>query len=76
MLTKPELRNASSLIFYHNDVLVPDEFLTIINETTIQLHVEKPPPSNSMYYCKLRAEPELGLPELPVCLNTVVVGCK
>lgn len=76
MLTKLELRNASSLIFYHNDAVVPKEFLTVINATTVELYVEKPAASNSMYYCKLRAEPDLGLPENPVCLNTVVVGFK
>lgn len=71
-----EGRNASSLIFYHNAALVPPEFLSVVNSTTLRLYVEKPPPSNSMYYCKLKANPELGLPEVPVCLNTVAVGYK
>lgn len=49
------------------------EYITIINETTISMYVEKPPPAEDMYYCKLRfSYKDNGA----VCLNKVVIGCK
>lgn len=64
--------NSSSLVFYHNDVRVPDQFLTIVNETTLRLYVEKPPISESLYSCKLLNKNEVK----GVCLNYVYVGTK
>ena len=51
------------------------EFITIINETTISLDIEKPPPAEDMYYCRLRLQNHNKQLEA-VCLNKVVVGCK
>lgn len=69
-------RNASQLEFHKRGTPIPPEFVHIVNETTLRFYDERPSPSSSMYYCKLKADPEHNLPEESVCLNSVAVGCK
>lgn len=67
-------KNSSDLVFFHNDKQLEPEFITVLNETAIALYIEKPPPADYMYYCKLRlnkTEDDIG-----VCLNKVAVGCE
>lgn len=47
-------KNASDLVFFRNNKRMEPEFITIVNETTISLNVDKPPPAEDMYYCKLK----------------------
>ena len=65
--------NSSSLRFFHDEYEVSQEFLNIINETTLRLYVEKPPISNSLYSCKLMTTSNNYK---GVCLNYVFVGSK
>lgn len=67
-------RNASDLTFYQGDKEVPPKYITITNETTIQLHVDHLPLNKYIYYCKLR-QPYEKQP-IAVCLNQVIVGSK
>ncbi|XP_054259785.1 cytokine receptor-like isoform X1 [Macrosteles quadrilineatus] len=62
--------NSSSLVFYHTSYKVMPEFISIVNESTARLYIEKPVPMKDMYYCKLIN----GTEESPVCLNSVAVG--
>lgn len=64
--------NSSNLAFYHTSFKVQPEFVTIVNESTARLYIEKPVPMKDMFYCKLAN----GTEESPVCLNSVAVGCK
>ncbi|XP_043508865.1 cytokine receptor [Frieseomelitta varia] len=68
-------KNASDLVFFRNQKEMESEFITIINETTISLDIEKPPPAEDMYYCRLRLQNHNKQLEA-VCLNKVVVGFK
>ncbi|XP_017887788.1 uncharacterized protein LOC108629550 [Ceratina calcarata] len=69
-------KNASDLVFFRNKKEMEPEFITIINETTIALDVEKPPPAEDMYYCRLKLNNEHYEEYEAVCLNKVVVGFK
>nr|CAD7571660.1 unnamed protein product [Timema californicum] len=73
-------RSARDLIFLRDNKVVPSEFLEIINETTVRLYVKQPPPSESMYYCKLQTPADEIKPgqsrDTAVCLNKVFVGTK
>lgn len=69
-------KNASDLVFFRSNKEMDPQFITIINETTISLDIEKPPPAEEMYYCKLRLNNDYNKQEEAVCLNKVVVGCK
>ncbi|CAG2054668.1 unnamed protein product [Timema podura] len=73
-------RSARDLIFLRDSKVVPSEFLEIINETTVRLYVKQPPPSESMYYCKLQTPADELKPgqsrNTAVCLNKVFVGTK
>lgn len=69
-------KNASDLVFFRNKKEMEPQFITIINETTISLDVERPPPAEDMYYCKLRLHSDYNKQYEAVCLNKVVVGCK
>lgn len=73
--SKPR-KNSSDLLFVRNNKEMEQEFIQIINETTIQLDFKLPPPSDDMYYCKLRLDTVHGKELQAVCLNKVVVGCK
>uniref|UniRef100_T1HH20 Fibronectin type-III domain-containing protein n=2 Tax=Rhodnius prolixus TaxID=13249 RepID=T1HH20_RHOPR len=63
--------NSSSLTFFRNDVEVSNEFVTRVNDTTIRLYIKNPPPSRSVYYCKLKTS---SRNLIAVCLNYVLVG--
>ncbi|XP_071454335.1 cytokine receptor isoform X2 [Hetaerina americana] len=67
-------RNASHLVFYRNDELVPPEFLRVVNTTTLKLYVKEMPASSDMYYCRLKLRNGHDLKS--VCLNSVFVGYK
>ncbi|XP_076178162.1 cytokine receptor domeless [Ptiloglossa arizonensis] len=69
-------KNASDLVFFRSNKEMDPQFITIINETTISLDIEKPPPAEEMYYCKLRLNNDYNKQEEAVCLNKVVVGFK
>ncbi|XP_015122629.1 cytokine receptor [Diachasma alloeum] len=69
-------KNASDLIFFRSNREMEPEFIKIINETTIEMFVEKPPPSKDMYYCKLRLNDGYSKKYEAVCLNNVVIGSK
>lgn len=69
-------KNASDLVFFRNQKEMEPQFIKIINETTISLDVEKPPPAEDMYYCRLRLQNNRSKQLEAVCLNKVVVGCK
>ncbi|XP_046682111.1 cytokine receptor isoform X3 [Homalodisca vitripennis] len=62
--------NSSQLVFYHTSNRILPEFVTLVNESTARLYVEKPVPMEDMFYCKLTN----GTEEFPVCLNSVAVG--
>lgn len=66
-------KNASDLVFFRNKEEMQPQFISIINGSTISLDVERPPPAEDMYYCKLRLHNQQ---DEAVCLNKVVVGCK
>ena len=66
-------KNASDLVFFRNKEEMQPQFITIINGSTISLDVERPPPAEDMYYCKLRLHNQQ---DEAVCLNKVVVGFK
>lgn len=68
-------KNASNLSFYRNDKKMEREYIRIINSTTIEMFVEKPPPSHDMYHCKLQTSESIK-DDVAVCLNNVAVGCK
>ncbi|XP_076379609.1 cytokine receptor domeless isoform X2 [Megalopta genalis] len=68
--------NASDLMFFRNNKEMEPQFITIVNETTISLDVEQPPPAEDMYYCKLRPQNDSNKKPEAVCLNKVVVGYK
>ncbi|XP_076245773.1 cytokine receptor domeless [Calliopsis andreniformis] len=69
-------KNASDLVFFRNKREMEPQFISIINETTISLDVERPPPAEDMYYCKLRLHNDHNKQYEAVCLNKVVVGFK
>ncbi|PBC29205.1 Cytokine receptor [Apis cerana cerana] len=69
-------KNASDLVFFRNQKEMEPQFIKIINETTISLDVEKPPPAEDMYYCRLRLQNNRSKQLEAVCLNKVVVGFK
>ncbi|KYN30898.1 Cytokine receptor [Trachymyrmex septentrionalis] len=64
-------KDAGDLRFFRNDQELESEFVTVINETTIELSIKTPPPSDDMYNCKLRMKDN---DYIAVCLNKVVVG--
>lgn len=66
-------RNASHLLFYNRTERVSMDHITILNETTIQLHMTDVKKSKSMFYCKLR---DSSNSEKGVCLNTVMIDTK
>ncbi|XP_053977661.1 uncharacterized protein LOC128875796 [Hylaeus volcanicus] len=69
-------KNASDLVFFRNAREMEPECITIVNETTISLDVESPPPAEDMYYCRLRLDNDKNKQYTSVCLNKVVVGFK
>ncbi|XP_011695047.1 PREDICTED: cytokine receptor isoform X2 [Wasmannia auropunctata] len=64
-------KNATNLRFFRNDHEMGPEFVTVINETTLELYVNEPPASDNMYNCKLKVN---NSDYVAVCLNKVVVG--
>lgn len=68
-------KNSSDLVFFHDSSEVPEEHVTVVNSTTLQLYIKKPPISSSMYYCKLKDTPVKDL-YMAVCLNKVIVDSK
>ncbi|XP_046745303.1 cytokine receptor-like [Diprion similis] len=68
--------NSTDLVFLRNGREMESEYVSVINETTIVLHVEKPEPSNDMYYCKLRVNNGYEPRYEAVCLNKVTIGFK
>ncbi|XP_011299826.1 cytokine receptor [Fopius arisanus] len=69
-------KNASDLVFFRSDREMEPQFIRLINETTIEMFVDEPPPSKDMYYCKLRLNANYSKKYEAVCLNNVVVGTK
>lgn len=72
-------KNSSDLAFFQGDHQIDPEYVSVINETTIALHIAEPPPQNEMYYCKIRhdkTDRTRGKDYEAVCLNKVVVGCE
>ena len=63
-------------MFFRNEKEIDPEFISIVNDTTISMYVEKPPPAEDMYYCKLKLNDGFPKPHEAVCLNKVVIGCK
>ena len=68
-------KNSSDLVFFHNYSEVGKKFVRVVNSTTIEVNIEKPPISSSMYYCKLKDTPEKDM-YMAVCLNKVIVDSK
>jgi hypothetical protein len=68
-------KNSSDLVFFHNYSEVRKEFVRVVNSTTIEVNIEKPPISSSMYYCKLKDTPVKN-EYMAVCLNRVIVDSK
>ncbi|KAI4493704.1 hypothetical protein M0804_001880 [Polistes exclamans] len=68
-------KNSSDLVFFRNMKEMEPEYITIINETTISMYVQRPSPAEDMYYCKLRLSNDDNQ-HLAVCLNKVVIGFK
>ncbi|XP_043487260.1 uncharacterized protein LOC122514466 [Polistes fuscatus] len=68
-------KNSSDLVFFRNMKEMEPEYITIENETTILMKVERPSPAEDMYYCKLRLSDDDNQ-HLAVCLNKVVIGFK
>jgi len=66
-------KGAGDLRFFRNDKELESEFVTVINDTTIELFIRTPPASDDMYNCKLKIN---NSDYVAVCLNKVVVGCK
>ncbi|XP_012522473.1 uncharacterized protein LOC105828601 [Monomorium pharaonis] len=64
-------KDAGDLRFFRNDQELESEFVTVINETTIELFIKAPPASDDMYNCKLKLN---GSDYVAVCLNKVVIG--
>ncbi|XP_039307357.1 uncharacterized protein LOC105199782 isoform X2 [Solenopsis invicta] len=64
-------KNAGDLRFFRNDQELESEFVTVMNETTIELFIKAPPASDDMYNCKLKLN---GSDYVAVCLNKVVIG--
>ncbi|XP_018407282.1 PREDICTED: uncharacterized protein LOC108783250 [Cyphomyrmex costatus] len=64
-------KDAGNLRFFRNNQELKSEFVTVINETTIELFIKTPPPSDDMYNCKLQVKEN---DYIAVCLNKVVVG--
>ncbi|KAJ8664784.1 hypothetical protein QAD02_006446 [Eretmocerus hayati] len=70
-------KNSSDLVFFKNYRQIDSEYITVLNESAIQLDIDKPPPEDATYYCKLRLEPGQQDKDFEgVCLNKVVVGFK
>ncbi|KAK2586334.1 hypothetical protein KPH14_010628 [Odynerus spinipes] len=69
-------KNSSDLVFFRNMKEMEPEYITIVNETTISMYIEKPPPAEDMYYCKLRLSNDSNKQYEAVCLNKVVIGYK
>jgi hypothetical protein len=68
-------KNSSDMVFFVDDSEVPQEFVRVVNSTTIEVHIEKPAISSSMYYCKLKDTPRED-EYTAVCLNKVIVDSK
>ncbi|KZC12905.1 Cytokine receptor [Dufourea novaeangliae] len=69
-------KNVSDLVFFRNKKEMEPQYISVINETTISLDVERPPPAEDMYYCKLKLHNDYNKQYEAVCLNKVVVGFK
>ncbi|KAK0096530.1 hypothetical protein PV326_005230 [Microctonus aethiopoides] len=69
-------KNASDLTFFHGDDIFEPEYLSVINETTIELFIDKPPASREMYYCKMRLDSNYEEDYETVCLNDVAIGFR
>ena len=68
-------KNSSDLVFFLGDSEVPKEYVTVVNSTTLEVYIEKPPVSSSMYYCKLK-DMSVKDPYMAVCLNKVIIDSK
>ena len=69
-------KNSSDLVFIRNSKEIDLKFISIVNDTTISMYIEKPPPAKAMYFCYLKLDGEFSKPYEAVCLNTVSIGCK
>ncbi|PSN47868.1 hypothetical protein C0J52_01267 [Blattella germanica] len=65
-------KNVSDIHIFRDDKEVQPEFLRIINSTTLEVFMEEPPISSSMYYCKLKDKESYTA----LCLNRVVIERK
>jgi hypothetical protein len=68
-------KNSSDLVFFIDKTEVLKKYVRVVNSTTLEVYIEKPPMSSSMYYCKLR---DMSTKEqyMAVCLNKVTVDSK
>ena len=70
-------KNISDVYFSRFGRAMEPEYITILNETTVEMFVEKPPAGDGMYYCRLRLDDDGNKSNfLAICLNKVVIGCK
>jgi hypothetical protein len=69
-------KSSSDLVFFHDSKEVPQDLVTVVNSTTLEIHIEKPPISSSMYYCKLKTGEIPTVTYTAICLNRVVVERK
>lgn len=70
-------KSSSDLVFFHDDRLMPQQLVKVINSTALEIYIEKPAISSSMYYCKLKVEETPAkVTYTAVCLNSVVVDRK
>lgn len=67
-------KNSSHLLFFNSTDSVhkpvSSKYVTIVNDTTIRLHISKVQKSKSTFYCKMRSEPSS---DILICLNTVFI---
>ncbi|XP_069693403.1 cytokine receptor isoform X2 [Periplaneta americana] len=70
-------KNSSDIVFFHDNRKVPEEFVRVVNSTALEIFIEQPPVSSSMYYCKLKTKEEPAEDAYTaICLNRVVVDRK
>ncbi|XKL60371.1 hypothetical protein PGB90_001387 [Kerria lacca] len=89
ILNLNETQSANNIVFYRNNDLIDQRYVTVINSTTSRLYIENITESNDWFYCKLRQidtstkeyEPssletsnQIDSNDVTVCMNTVAVG--
>ncbi|XP_046481317.1 cytokine receptor-like [Neodiprion pinetum] len=69
-------KSSLDLVFFRNGRQIEPEHVTLINETTIAMYIEKPEPSSDVYICKLRLNNGYGQQYEDICMNKVIIGFK